>query len=43
MAVKVGIATLAKYFQVLFVIPPGIVQAVSGIKVFFTKNGYFHN
>jgi hypothetical protein len=43
MAVKVRIAALAKYFQVLFIIPPGVIQAVGGIEVFFTKNGYFHN
>jgi hypothetical protein len=42
-AVKVGIAALAEYSEVLFIIPPGVVQAVGGVKVFFTKNGYFHN
>ena len=43
MTVKVGIAALAENPEVLFVIPPGVVQAVGGIEVFFTKNGYFHN
>jgi hypothetical protein len=43
MAVVVGIAAFAEYPEVLLIIPLRVIQAVGGIKMFFTKYGYFHD